>query len=189
MAGRRLVPLGLILAAAFVTSGCQYLLGLGMDPTAPFPDDFGSGSMARYPTGTATVTIGGGAPMVLDRVTVPGTYDPSYGAQITLGGPDGWYVQLFDVSTAMPGDENFAFLGLERIVDQQHWTLADPSRCALTVTQADATGLRGTASCRGLRWADALAGGWVGGPHHIEGQDAFDAEITFEASSTAPTTS
>ena len=138
--------------------------------------------MTRYPTGRATVAIDGGTAMVLDRLTVPGTYDPSFGAQITLAGPDGWYLQLYDAVASMPAEAGYSFLSLERIVDRQHWTLADPSRCDLVITQADASGLRGTASCHGLRWADALAGGWLGGPHHIQGQDVFDAEITFEAS-------
>jgi hypothetical protein len=53
----------------------------------------------------------------------------------------------------------------------------------VTVTKADETGLAGTATCKGLRWSDAMSMGFDSSftPPYIEGEPAFDAEITFEA--------
>jgi hypothetical protein len=42
--------------------------------------------------------------------------------------------------------------------------------------------VRGEASCKGLRWSDAVGTTMMSlEPAYIEGQPAFDAEITFEA--------
>ncbi len=75
-----------------------------------------------------------------------------------------------------------AFVSLDRIVGTQHWTVADPTSCVVTIFAADATGLMGAATCKGLRWSDALGSYDVTfQPPYIKDQPAFDAEITFEA--------
>ena len=75
-----------------------------------------------------------------------------------------------------------AYLQIDRIVGTAHWTTADPSRCIVTVELADETALRGTATCKGLRWSDTLATGFYSmKPAYVEGEAPFDAEITFEA--------
>jgi hypothetical protein len=76
-----------------------------------------------------------------------------------------------------------AYLTIDRIVGTQHWTTLDSSRCVVTVTKADETGLAGTATCKGLRWSDALSMGLGSSfqPPYISGEPAFDAEVTFEA--------
>ena len=53
---------------------------------------------------------------------------------------------------------------------------------------ADAAGTRGTASCKDLRWADALGGPTFSGGYgsYIRGEKPFDAAITFQAVPTAP---
>jgi hypothetical protein len=174
--------LGLAVAVALVGGGCEYLLGYPMDPedweqfTEPSP-------LARYPTGTATVVIDGGAPLVMDRVTTPGRLDEGYGAEVVLSNEDGWFVRISGATT----DSSFlgfasGWVTLDRITDGHHWTTMDPSRCIVTVSQADERGLEGTASCKGLRWVDAVGGSQLGfEPAYVEGQAPFDAEITFEA--------
>jgi hypothetical protein len=49
------------------------------------------------------------------------------------------------------------------------------------LAEVDETEVTGTATCRGLRWADGLVAPGIGEPVFIEGQEPFDAEITFEA--------
>lgn len=175
--------LGLV-GAVVVASGCQYLFGFPGDPSFPLPSTRGA-----YDQGVATVTIGTEPAIRLDDLSRPGTFDPSFGAEVTFRNDDGWYVQVFGASVGSSGLLGTgAYLQLDRIVDRQHWTTSDPTRCVVTVTAADETSLRGTATCKGLRWADALGGfgGGLGaaGPAYIPDQPAFDAEITFEASPT-----
>ena len=181
------------LVAALVTGGCQYLLGFdpmapypSFDPEAPFP---GASPLARYPTGSATIAIDGGETISLDRVRTPGSLDATFGADVTIGNADGWYVRVYAFPTGV-GLGSGGSVTLDRITGTEHWTTADPSRCIVTIETADATALRGTATCRGLRWSDAV-GGFPMTPEsaYIEGQDPFDAEVTFEATGTGTSSS
>jgi hypothetical protein len=175
--------LGLV-AAVVVLSGCQYLFGFPSEPPFPMPSAAGV-----YDTGHATVVIGTDPAITFDDVSRPGTYDPSFGGEVTFRTGDGWYLQVFGASIGTGGlFGTGAYVQIDRIVDTQHWTTADPTRCVVTVTAADESALRGTATCKGLRWSDALGGfggGFgAGGPAYIPDQPVFDAEITFEATPT-----
>jgi hypothetical protein len=168
----------LLFLAVAILGGCQYLLGF--DPTTP---DFAMPTpAATYREGRATVTIGEDAPIVLDQLGSAGTFQPTFGAEATFRNADGWHVRVMGAlgSGGMFGQT--AYVTLDRIVGLEHWTTSDPSRCIVTVTKADTTGLVGTATCKGLRWADAI-GGSMGAlePPYIKDQPPFDAEITFEA--------
>lgn len=181
---QRATHASVLAAFVLVTAGCQYLYGFPMDPDSTFRPP-----TPAYVEGLATVTIGSEAAIVLDTLTRPGTFDTMLGGEVSFRGPDGWSLQVLGAMGAggAGGAGGFftpqtAWIQLDRIVDGQHWTVLDPSRCIVTA-QADPFALRGTATCRGLRWSDALGGGYALGPTYIPDQPAFDAEITFEASS------
>lgn len=179
--GSAAAPLLLLVAAASILGGCQYLFGY--DPTSP---DFAMPSpAATYGDGRATVTVGEEPPIVLDQLGGGGMYQATFGAEATFRSADGWNVRVMGAmgSGGMFGQS--AYVTLDRIVGFEHWTTSDPTRCIVTVTKADGTGLVGTATCKGLRWADAMSGS-MGSlePAYIKDQPAFDAEITFEATPT-----
>ncbi|MEO5884993.1 MAG: hypothetical protein ABIQ58_05700 [Candidatus Limnocylindrales bacterium] len=175
----------LVMIAALVVGGCQYLFGL--DPTEPGFEPYASPRpLATYTTGRATVDIVGGATVVLDRLSSPASLLADYGADTAFTG-EGWFVRVYAAASSFGPLGPGGYLQLDRIVDGQHWTSADPSRCIVTVDLVDTTGLRGSATCKGLRWTDALGSGFMPiQPAYIEGQPAFDAEIIFEAKPGAP---
>jgi hypothetical protein len=176
-----LLVFGLLVAA--VASGCQYLFGYGSTPP-----DFGMPQpVAVYREGRATVKLGDDPIIVLDKLEDTGSFDPSFGAGATFRNADGWYVKVMGASRAGGGFLMApAFVSLDRIVGTQHWTVADPSRCVVTISAADATGLMGEATCQGLRWSDALGSYDVTfQPPYIKDEPAFDAEITFKATPAA----
>ncbi len=184
-AARGTPVLALVLGAALVAGGCEYLYGYG----AGNPDDFGiPAPLARYVEGTARVSVGEAAAMDLHELSHAALYDDLFGAEATFSNDDGWYVRVSGATTGgMFG--SLAYVTLDRVTGGQHWTTSDPGRCIVTIDAADATSLRGSAICKGLRWADAMAGvGMSLEPTYISGQDPFDAEIRFEArpSTTAP---
>jgi hypothetical protein len=177
----RVATLLLGLVAAATLGGCQYLMGL--NPAVP--PDFGMPKpAATYKSGHATVTMDKQPLLELGQLTEGGTMDPSYGASATFRNADGWYVRVMGATQS--GTAAYfapAYLTIDRIVGTQHWTTLDSSRCVVTVTKADETALAGTATCKGLRWSDALSVGLGSSfqPPYISGEPAFDAEVTFEA--------
>lgn len=163
------------------TSGCTLLdLLLGQppfDPNAPFPLP---SAQATFTSGRATIELDGET-IVLDELTGDSSIDPDFGVHVAWENEDGWYLTF----SAYPAEEPFAsggYLSIDRIADHEHWVLADPARCVTTTDQSDAGGVKGTATCRGLRWADFFtAYSGDGFPQPIPSQPPFDAEITFEA--------
>ena len=139
---------------------------------------------AAYGQGRATIAIAGSdAEIVLDELLRPGTFEASLGGDAAFRSADGWHLQVLGASTG-GGVSLFGsgYVQLDWISDGRHWTIFDPTRCVLTVTTADATALRGSATCKGLRWSDAIGGGYsAAGPIYVPGEPPFDAEITFEA--------
>jgi hypothetical protein len=177
---RRVAALLLGLVAAAILGGCQYLMGYGpYPPEYPMPK-----AAATYKSGHATVTLDRQPAFELGELTDGGTLDPTFGASATFRNADGWYLRIMGASSGGNVYSVPAYMTLDRIVDRQHWTTLDSSRCVVTVTKADENGLAGTATCKGLRWSDALSNGFGSGglqPPYISGEPAFDAEITFEA--------
>jgi hypothetical protein len=170
------------LLAAVVLGGCQYLFGF--DPNIPPPDFSRPEPVAVYREGRATVTVGSDPAIVLEDLSDTGTFDPSFGAGATFRNADGWFVRVMGASKLGGFLTSTAYVQLDRIVGLEHWTTADPSRCVVTIFAADATGLMGKATCKGLRWSDALGSySATYEPPYIKDQPAFDAEITFEATS------
>jgi hypothetical protein len=195
----------ILLATAFLVSGCQYLLGLnGLNGTPPGPviGSFDPGALgsfdpgvfgsfdpgnpdeslpppiATYTTGTASVTIGGTV-TTLDGLTEPGTLYQDFGAEGSWTDGKGMYVQFNSDPSGASGAAGF--VQIDRISGGQHLAAADPSRCKVTVKKADTTGLSGSATCTGLTWIDTMGGfnGLTSSPPPIGAP--FDATVTFEA--------
>jgi hypothetical protein len=182
-AGARSAPfIALVGLVALVAGGCQYLLGYPTGPDVALPSP-----SAAYREGHATISVGTDPVITLGALSQPGTFDTMLGSEATFRGDDGWYLRVIG-ATSGSGFMQTAFVQLDRIAGGEHWTTADPSRCVVTIATADKDALRGSASCKGLRWSDAIAGGMYGGlaPSYIVGQPAFDAEITFEATPRTP---
>jgi hypothetical protein len=101
---------------------------------------------------------------------------PDLGTGVTWTDGAGLYLQFFSGAGSGLGD---GYVILDRIADNKHATTADPSACKVAVTQSNAKGLSGSATCAGLRWADAISAPLE--PGVIAGEPPFDARITFEA--------
>ena len=163
------------------TSGCALLDlllgGSAFNPDEPFP--FPSAE-ATFTTGTAKIELEGET-IVLDQLKSGGTVTDQLGTSATWTNGEGWYLTFSGYPDVGFGAES-GFLSLNRIVDGQHWVTYDPTRCVTTTDHANQTGIQGTAICRGLEWSDYFATlSGLGTPQEIEGEPAFDADITFEA--------
>ena len=194
----------LALIAAFGAGGCQLVLGaagLGGDGggiggvigpgdggavSGPF-ESFGPGGppgptpLATFSKGQATLALSDGSAIVLDRISPGPHLFREFGSNVRWSNADGWYLTVAGAGAAA-GALGDAYLQLDRIQDHVHWTSDDPSRCHVVIQTANAGGLRGTASCSGMRWVDALGGsGFVGPPSPLPGEAPFDAQISFEA--------
>jgi hypothetical protein len=177
-------PLIRWLAAAslvVVVAGCNILFpgsafdsGSGFDPGFPDPS-----VVATFTTGSATIRLGDGSTVTLDRLQPGSAQITTIGSAVGWSSGDGWTLRLVGAGSSDTFGGS-SFVELDRIVDLQHWTTYDPSRCTVSVEQATGSGLRGTASCKGLRWVDALAMDFGPEPSDL-GQPPFDAEITFSA--------
>jgi hypothetical protein len=176
--------LGVFLITTGLT-GCallDMLIGLppGFDPDASFPPFPIASAESTFTTGSATLEIDGET-LVLDELVSGGSMMDDFGVRATWTDGEGLYLTFSGYPDMGFGSES-GYLSIDRIFDDQHWVMNDPTRCVTTTEQADATGITGTATCRGLRWSDyfsTLAG--LGVPVEIEGEPPFDAEITFEA--------
>ncbi len=56
--------------------------------------------------------------------------------------------------------------------------------CSVSLDEADAQGLHGSATCTNLRWTDMFNQGFDG-EGFVEGEPAFDAMIQFDAVATS----
>jgi hypothetical protein len=177
----------LLAVAAIVTQvgGCSVLdLLLGVspdpfDPEEPFPFPTAE---ATFSTGTATIELEGET-VVLDEVFEDSGLG-EFGFTVTWENDDGWYLQLSGFADELELPGGGAYLSLHRLQGSEHFVIVDPGRCVTTMDGAGEDGVTGSATCRGLQWTDFFASyPAIGGfPKPIEGQEPFDAEITFEAS-------
>ena len=165
-------------------SGCTLLdLLLGSTPPGPgasFPPQPEPSAVATYSTGRVTIELDGET-LVLDRVLPGAAMEAEYGTHVVWTNGAGWYVSYSRYDDLGVPIET-TYLSIDRIVNNEHWVIADPFRCVATTTHADATGITGTAICRGLNWSDWFSSyQGTGLPQQIPGQSAFDADIMFEA--------
>jgi hypothetical protein len=90
----------------------------------------------------------------------------------------GWNLMVVGAGSA-PDLGGGPFVSLDLIRNNQHLTTDQSDGCKVTIAVADATALRGSASCKALTWIDAMD---VYGPTSTgAGEPPFDAEITFSA--------
>lgn len=178
--GRGVAAAGATGFIAFVAAGCSLLFGSGFGPLDP--ELMSSSPLATYSVGSATIAIGGGETIELDVLDPSSGIDSMFGSDVHWSNGDGWHLRVngagTDLGDGMGGAE---FLTIDRITDGAHWSTLDPSRCIVDVDVADESALRGTATCKGLAWFDAMSGPLGAmGPSEID-EPKFDAEITFEA--------
>ncbi|HEY3071624.1 MAG TPA: hypothetical protein VGJ46_02290 [Candidatus Limnocylindrales bacterium] len=193
-AGRAFVRRGAAAAVSCVLlaaglAGCNLLFG-GSDSgsffATPSGGIIGPSPRATYTSGSATITLGDGAVVKLDRLNGGAQLLAGFGANVRWSNTQGWSMRVagagMDLGGGLPPAETAAFLTLDRIVAGKHLSTLDPTRCVVTVTTVDEKALRGKASCKGLEWVDALDVPTLGEPPDT-GAPKFDAEITFEATS------
>ncbi|MFL5689112.1 MAG: hypothetical protein ACJ77I_08970 [Chloroflexota bacterium] len=193
---------GLLVATAFILSGCQYLLGGMMGgpvllPGQSFdpgmfgsfdPGDFGSFDpneplfsfpppLSTYTKGSASVTIDGKT-TAMDSLNGRAARYQDLGAEVGWTDGAGLFVRFYGEPGSPDGD-GAGILILDRIVDNKHWTTGDFSRCKVSVSESADKTLSGTAACKGVRWADTMSSAY--GPGNVDGQAPFDVMVTFEA--------
>jgi hypothetical protein len=191
-AARRWLSIGVLAAVTAVSAGGCELLGFG-GTFGPGADGIPS-PIATYENGHATVTVSGADPIELATLELGAELYTFVGARLTWSSPNGWYLTVEGAGAGLnpratplpPLLVTDAYLVLDRIVDNHHWTTQAMDRCKTTIKQADKSGLRGTSSCHGLQWLDYFEAqrGFDPGetPSPVAGQQPFDVEITFEAS-------
>jgi hypothetical protein len=196
----RLAGLAALALSPLLLSGCELLFAGGMFGggfATPGPDGDGTfpapSVRANYTSGTATIVItrGGVAETVTLDSLAPGAQLTSMiGANVSWRNSDGWALALmaFDPGEFGAPGASGGELTIQRVSGTDFWTTADYSatpRCIVDVAELSETGVSGSATCRGLRWIDGLSGpgglGGPGGPAYVDGQDTFDAEVTFAA--------
>lgn len=169
--GWRGAVLGCAIAAA--AGGCEMLAPGFTDEGLLDPSP-----IARYATGRASITLGDGTKIELGELHGKAELYEAFGASVTWRGSGGWYLQVSASETfGMSG----GYLTIERVVDDHHWSTSDGTRCIVDLDHVGQTGVKGTATCKGLEWHDALGAGMGFGSEPIAGEKKFDAEITFEA--------
>lgn len=206
---QRGAAIAILVAAVFVLSGCQYLLGLSgavpppgsiggsFDPGAfgsLDPGIFGSfdpGAFQSFdpdeslPPPLATYSTGhatvtiAGTTTTLDHMSEPGALFEGFGAEATWTDGKGNYLTFYSDPEGS-GTSN-GFLQLDQIKDGQHLAVDDPSGCTVTAKQADTKGLSGIATCKGLGWSDTMSGFNGLTPSAPPVGAPFDATITFTA--------
>jgi hypothetical protein len=157
-------------------------------------DDFPEPSLAAtYLTGAATLEItqaGTSRSVPLTHVGPGSQLLADLGANVNWRNDQGMVLNLWGYNIGGSGiplvdDGTAADVTLHSIQDNTWWTASafGPSgnRCIVDVTEMSATAIIGSATCRGLRWVDGASGVPIGEPPYIEGQEPFDATITFEA--------
>jgi hypothetical protein len=172
--------IGALAVVGVVLAGCE-LLG-------PPADGFGE-ALATYETGYATMTIGDET-IQLDQIAPGPHLTAGYGAEVYWYNDEGWGLRISG-GEASPGFFDIpAMLSIDR-VRTTYWSAMDwESGCDIKLTEIDEHGIRGTATCKGLRWTDMLHGGSSGWPQdrYVEGEPAFDATLEFEALPKPPAT-
>jgi hypothetical protein len=176
-----LVGLAMLIPAV---AGCE-LLFPGFAPPVGDPGFPGASPLAEFGSGTAKIAIEGGETLELGQLHGDAELNSFFGASISWENESGWYLRLLGAGDKAggPAADFPATLTIDRIVDGEHWSTRDPERCLVDIDKADKTGVKGSATCKGLQWHDALASYDISGPNEdlVPDQPKFDATITFEA--------
>jgi hypothetical protein len=170
----------LVILAVPAMAGCELFFPGALTPDGQLQDP---SPRATYTKGSATLTMGDGTKVTLDRLSEGPHLIALYGSSIRWSNADGWSLQL---TGAGAGSElgnllgSGGYLKLDCIVGVEHWQTYETGRCIVDIDVANERALKGSATCKGLEWSDALEAPFPGEPKEID-QPAFDAEITFEA--------
>ena len=187
-----------VVLVPLVVSGCGVLFpAMGVPGIGGVGQDGIPTVKATYATGLATlkITTGGKTSTVTLDTVVPGSQLMStVGATVTWWNSDGWALQLqaFDITNVpgMPSGFDASVpgqLSIEHVNGHDFWTTQDytsENRCIVDVPTMSETEVRGSATCKGLRWIDGVAGSsgsGFGAVPYVAGQDPFDADVTFSA--------
>lgn len=166
---RRALPLLFTLACLPLLAGCQYLFGgslsaFDVGDSTSYPGlSFDAANLMPSPSNTwthgrAQLTPAGAAPITLTLQSAAAYAEMGTWATWTDG--TGWYVKLIGMTDVYPapmssGDQPWA-IELDRIVGGRHFVASEPD-CQISASQSTSAGITGTASCRAIGWADALA--------------------------------
>ena len=194
-----MAPRLLLTCIALIAGGC-FLPNFGS--FADFSDEglFPS-VLATYTQGSATLQITRGAStesVVLDRIGRGSQTASLVGTTVTWRNDQGWIlaVNAYDFESGFNGfgprpsgaveDESHSGdVSIQLIADHEFWRAdsygSSGNRCIVDIEEADEAEVRGAATCRGLRWTDGTVVQLNPEAVLIEGQDPFDAEISFEA--------
>jgi hypothetical protein len=166
--------------AAWTVAGCELFLPGTFTPDGQLQEP---SPRATYTKGSATLAMGDGTKVTLDRLSEGPHLIALYGSSIRWSNADGWSLQLTGAGASSELGNllgSGGYLQLDRIVGVEHWQTYETGRCIVDIDVANETSLKGSATCMGLEWSDALVAPFPGDPKEID-QPAFDAEITFEA--------
>jgi len=178
LAGCNLFFPGLVGPGPMGSFGDLYSLGDLSSFDVPL-ESFGEPSLlATYRTGSATIRLGDGTTIRLTTVRAGSQLMSSMGAAARWSDASGWNL-IVDGAASDGSYGDATIVELDRIADNEHLTTLDSGGCSVKIDLADRTGLRGSASCKGLIWTDALD--LYGPVSAASGQAPFDAEITFSA--------
>jgi hypothetical protein len=199
MRPRRLRRLAVLLVVPVVLSGCELFLPSPYYPPPEYPYDPSLPTLppisipsfepdVSYSRGAANVALADGASISL-AVVDEGSVRSGPFATVKWSNDEGWALTL--TSVTYPDFKTPAYdnsIALENVNNGEQWvvdTTFDPTACRYSMEESSAVTIKGSAKCTGLRWQDARSTvpGVTAVPKYIEGQDPFDATITFEATS------
>jgi len=153
--------------------------------------------IATYDAGEATLRIDDDDPLVLTKLNVGPHLSKGIGASIMWANSDGWAVRLIGPYGRVEGafttgllPSESGMVTIER-VDKGYWSMSFSDGCTVEIDSMTETHLAGSASCRSLRWVDSSGTAGYNGDTlpFVQGEAAFDAEITFEATGNGATPS
>lgn len=176
--GMRILRVAGLAVAMLALAGCELL--------APsFGDDEFGQALATYARGHATMTIGGET-IELDQLSPGPHLTQGWGVEVYWYNDEGWGLRVSG-GGSLSGGLGFdmpATISIDR-VRTTYWMASDyEARCDVDVDEMDDKGVRGSASCKGLRWVDVLRRGNGIGSYeegYVEGEPPFDVTLQFEA--------
>jgi hypothetical protein len=167
-----------------VVAGCGLLFPPFGFPGGSFDPNAQPSPIATFTTGSATLAFGDGTTIRLGTLAPNARLLTMVGSAVRWSNAEGWYMGVSGAGSSDPYASGMAFVQIDHVAGNKHETAGPPNGCITTTTSADKTGLRGTAKCKGLRWADALSTSYVDpfGPFPTgPAGPTFDVVVTFSA--------
>jgi hypothetical protein len=170
----------ILAVTALGLTGCSALLGGSFEGEMPE-----STQIASFSKGSATIAIAGGETILLDQVVDGAAIDSVFGSNVRWTSTSGWHLTVSGAGADEEyGGGDAAYLSFDLIADGRHLTTSFESstRCIVDVDEADENEIGGSATCKGVKWYDAIGMFDMppGAPEPLD-EPEFDAEVTFEA--------